>query len=117
MIDTKGIATRLQRWAATQDAPVRAAVNVLAEQGHWLGNSLFVEACVHEDEFDNATYISWWQLENAIDDGKVYGSSGEMAVLRFALFLAGDELGMSSLGSTNRKLVATEFARALGVQL
>ncbi|MBB4689795.1 hypothetical protein [Amycolatopsis jiangsuensis] len=113
MIGTKDIAAQLRRWAETQDAPQRAAFEVLDEQGHWLRNKAFIDACVHEDEFEGVVYISWWQAAEA--EGELTGSSGEMAVLRFALFLAQDPVGLSSLDSSNRAIVVREFARALGV--
>lgn len=115
MIDTKDIAPRLQQWAATQDAPVRAAVAVLAEQGHWLRDRTFLDYCVNEDEFDGAVFIIWSDVQDLLDNEHLAGSSGEMAMLRFALFLARGPQGLSSLDSNNRALVVREFARALGV--
>lgn len=104
----------LRDWAATQDAPGRAAFNLLDNHGFWLRNRTFLDYCVSEDE--GVYFIVWIDAQEHLYEGRLFGSSSEVAILRFALFLARDPLGLSSLDRVNRDNAVFRFGEALGVQ-
>lgn len=104
----------LREWASTQDAPERAAFELLAEQGHWLRHAGFVKHCVCDDY--GTLWIDWSAVAEGLERGSfLSGSGGEMAVLRFAVSVVCDPLGLSSLDQVNRQVVVDAFATALGV--
>jgi hypothetical protein len=107
--------TALLRWASTQDAPARAAIDLLVEQGSWFRNRKFVDHCVAVDE--GITFVQWWRAQELLDNDALIGSSGELAVLRFAVALVRDPNGLSSLDRTNKALAVRALAAALGVVL
>lgn len=110
----KSVLESLREWAETQDAPERAAFNLLDDHGFWLRNRTFLDYCVSVDE--GVHFIRWYDAQEHLDEGRLFGSSGETAVLRFALFLARDPLGLSSLDRVNRDNAVFRFGEALGVQ-
>jgi hypothetical protein len=107
--------SRLREWANTQDAPERAAFELLADQGHWLHHEGFLEHCVCDDF--GTLWIDWSAVAEGLEKSSfLWGSSGEMAVLRFAMSLVRDPLGLSSLDAVNRRLAVRALGCALGVQ-
>lgn len=106
---------RLREWANTQDAPEHAAYELLANQGHWLRHEGFLKHCVCEDF--GTLWIDWSAVAEGLEKSSfLWGSSGEMAILKFALSLARDQLGLSSLDTGNRLLAVRALGYALGVQ-
>jgi hypothetical protein len=103
----------IAEWASTQDAPERAATWLLIDQGHWLRSHQFITKCVAEDE--GVWFIQWWRVQELLDEDKLLGSSGELAILRFAAALASNALGLSSLDRENRTLAVNALSEALGV--
>jgi hypothetical protein len=103
----------ISTWASTQDSPERAATWLLIDQGHWLRSHQFVTKCVAEDE--GIWFIQWWRVKELLDEDGLLGSSGELAILRFATALASDALGLSSLDQQNRDLAVTALREALDV--
>lgn len=100
-------------WASTQDAPERAATWLLIDQGAWLRKHQFVNKCIAEDE--GVWFIQWWRVQELLDENGLQGSSGELALLRVAVTIALDKLGLSSLDQLNRELVAAAIRDALNV--
>lgn len=113
MSDYTELIESLRKWIAKQDAPVRAAVQLLIDQGHWFHDHEFVRECVGTDDWQY--YVMWWRVRELLDEGRFTASGGEMAVLRAAVALACDTLGLSSLDRINRQAVVDAFATALGV--
>lgn len=106
---------RIVAWAETQDADVRAASKLLAAQGHWLRKAHFLKRCVSEES--GTLWIDWWTVEELLDGGEFStASSGEKALLRFAVMLARDTFSLSSLDSTNRGLAVQALMDALRVR-
>lgn len=50
MIEYRELVGSLRVWIKNGDAPVRAAVELLIEQGHWLRDRTFVDECIGIDE-------------------------------------------------------------------
>jgi hypothetical protein len=107
------LAGALADWARTQDAPERAAVNLLIDQAHWIRDPYFIDQCIAEDE--GIYFIRWWRIRELLHDWAFSASSGELAILRFAATLANDALGLTSLDRLNRELAVDALAQALGV--
>lgn len=104
----------LRAWAKTQNAQERAAFELLAEQGHWLRHTGFLEYCVAADY--DTLWIDWDAVAEGLETQSfLWGSPGEMAVLRFATQVARDPLGLSSLDQMNRQSAVDALATALGV--
>jgi hypothetical protein len=112
MTNYQTMVTALREWTATHDNAVRAAVELLIEHGHWLRNDKFVELCVQNDY--GTTWINWGTAELMVSQRDLIGSGSELSVLRFAVMIAHDQLGLSSLDRTNRELVVRALADALG---
>lgn len=103
------------------DSQLVAAFGLLLAHEHWLG---YGHLRHHLDGGWNwnthALYlrVSWQQLLDGIDDGSVYGSSSEVAILRIAASIAGHggvNLGndTANLDNTNRGYVLTAVGHLL----
>lgn len=115
MTDHDNLAQALLAWANRDDARERAAATkLLVEQGHWLHDQTFVRECVAVD--GGTTFLRYWRIDELLVDNALIGSSGEMAVLRFAVALTRNMSDLSSLDRANKGLVVRALADALGVE-
>jgi hypothetical protein len=103
----------LRNWAATNDAPVSAAVELLAWHGYWFRRADFLKACT--GHVGTATYLKW-QKAREFADSSPRCSSSEMSVLRLAIAIATDDLGLNCFGREHRRAAVKAFADALGVE-
>jgi hypothetical protein len=105
--------TGLRNWSASHDAHVRAAVELLAWHGFWLRRADFVKAAT--GHVGTATYIRWAKAREFADSSPRCSTS-EMTVLRLAIAIGNDDLGLTRLGHSHRAEVVKAFADALGVE-
>ena len=91
----------------------RAATLLLIYHGHWLTNRQFIGHCVAIE--DDAYWVDWWQVRELLEADRLTGTNSELALLRFAVQLANDSLGMGSLDRVSRQLCVDALAHALGV--
>jgi hypothetical protein len=118
MADTEqpaALITGLRAWAATHDANVRAAVELLIWHGYWLRRADFRAQCVGTDPHEGLLWIKWRELAGYADSGLVCSSS-EMTILRLVIAIGGDDLRLMQLGAAHRKAVVKAFADALRVR-
>jgi hypothetical protein len=113
MMDQKTISS-LEEWIGTQDSAWRAAGSLLLANEHWLDDPTFIRLCC---DFEGGTaYIDWWAVDNALTGNKLAGSSGELALLRWAVSIALAKLDLSDLDADHSDLVITALAEAMGVK-
>ena len=112
MPEFEELAAGLRAWAVTMDASDRAAVELLIASRVWLERDDFYAAAVGTS--GGVTYVSWHRA-HAFAESDIYGSGGQLAVLRAACLIGIDQLRFAVLDGTNRQLVADAFASALGV--
>jgi hypothetical protein len=106
------LAADLRSWTVNHDAYVRAAVDLLIEQGHWLWDKGFTDACVRTS--GDTTYISWHDADAYLQSGPPC-SGGEAAILRIAIDLASDRWEITRLDSRNRGRVIEAVRQATGM--
>jgi hypothetical protein len=112
---TAEFTTALIRWNDTQDSRERAAGNLVLGDWHWLSSRDFQEKCTNE--YEDVVYIDWAATDNALKNNQLMGSSGEIAFLKWAVLIARDPFGASSLDRVNRKAVLQALSDAWGVDL
>jgi hypothetical protein len=114
-ISFEDLAAGLRRFAATHDANVRAAVELLIWHEAWLRRPDFTRACIRYD--GGTPYIKWLEVRRLTEDPPVGASSSQLTVLRLAVALARDDFRLSGLGHAHRRAVAQAFAEACGLRL
>jgi cyanophycinase-like exopeptidase len=105
----------LTRWPSYQQDPwVRAAVDLLHAHngsGHWLADRRFLARCVRRSAGNSAMLvIDWAAAAEAADE--LIGTRTEAAVLQFAVALATDQFGITSMDSRNRALMVAALTTA-----
>lgn len=103
----------LRKWTATQDAPVRAAVELLIDHDHWLLRKDFIKSCVVTSQ--GVKRIVWSTVGQMLKGSEFVASSSQLVVLDVAVLLAQDGLGLVRLDRTNRQLVAWAVADSMAV--
>lgn len=110
------LVTKLRAWASGHDRHVQAAVDLLIEHGHWIGNRGFRDTCVHVE--DRVAWIDWQDARQAFDSGRFgAASTSEQAVLDYAIALAEDRYDFRGLDSRNAVAVLDATVHALGLEL
>jgi hypothetical protein len=112
-MDTAEFTAALRKWNDTQDAAYRAAGNIVLFDRHWSTSADFREKCT--GVYEDLVYIDWEATDNAIQGNELRGSSGELALLRWAVAVARDPFRLSSLDRVNRGIVLESLAQALGL--
>jgi hypothetical protein len=110
------LVARLREWTRTHDASTRAAVELLIEHGYWLRRESFVQRYVRQ--VAGSTVVDFYDIETDLKNKTrdlVVASSSELVMLRLAVSLARNSLGLNSLGSGNAEIAARAFDAALGV--
>ena len=101
----------LRERAATHDANVRAALELLIWHDYWLRRSDFRRACVTQTA--QPPYMRWEKARDFADSGPACSSS-QLVMLRLAVAIAADDLGLQRLGAAHRRAAVKAFAQALG---
>lgn len=117
MSDYETLLDGLENWIETHDVGVQAAVSLLMAHKHWLRNAVFVERCIVWDHEYRMAVIEWPKVTEALAANALVGSGSELAVLRWAVLLATDPYGVSSLDRINRDLVVRATAATFGIAL
>lgn len=115
MSDYDTLLDGLENWIENHDVGVQAAAYLLMAHKHWLRNAVFVERCIEWDHEYRMAVVEWPKVTEALDANALAGSGSEVAVLRWAVLLATDPYGVSSLDLTNRDFVVSATAVAFGI--
>jgi len=97
--------------AAVGDYTAEAAILLLANFGHWLPQLQAADLITVEQDptgGDRWAQIQWEDLQPALADGRIFGSSGELRVLRAAASLVDGQpadLGDIASGLDRRSLM------------
>lgn len=107
---------KLRAWSSGESRGIQAAVDLLIEHGHWIGNRAFQDACMYVE--DRVAWIDWPEARSAFDADRFGGASpSEKGVLDYAIALAEDRYSLSSLDTHNATTVLDATAHALGLEL
>jgi hypothetical protein len=110
------IAAGLRAWTKDQDGHVRAAVELLIEQGKWLDHEDFATTAVSWYGAGSRAFacIDWRKAAQVAEDSGASG--GELSALRFAIALGSNQFRLSTLDDRNARLYMTALATALGME-
>ena len=101
-LDLDDVESALLR-AAVGDYTAEAAILLLANFGHWLPQLQDADLITIEDDpagGDRWAQIQWEDLPAALTEGRIFGSSGELRVLRAAASLVdGQPLNLGDVAS------------------
>jgi hypothetical protein len=104
----------LTRWVRGSDeAAMRAAGGLVLGSRHWLYSKQFHALCTNE--YEGVFYIDWAATDYALKREDLLGSSGEIALLKWAVVIARDLFGASSLDRNNREAVLDALAAGWGM--
>jgi hypothetical protein len=112
MPDFDTLVTGLRQWTERHDPHVRAAVNLLIGMEYFLRDPQFTSQAVKTG--NGRTWISWDAVANFADEAP-FGSSSELAILRFAVALAEDKFRFSRMDDRQAESVVTSVQEAFGV--
>ena len=115
-ISGERVAAGLNRWAAAQDAPVRAAVTLLIENG-WHRIPVFRRVMLSLPVPDGDLYVIRWSVaRNLFDDDAFVGIGGSRAgeILDFAIALGENRFSLNLQGPNAAGEMIEAFAHALG---
>lgn len=97
----------------------KAAVNLLAAQGHWMREMAerSDDMALHVFDIDGGPWaeVDWTALGDRFTNGELIGSPGENAVMQVALSLAGYPMALNALqylDAANTRLVLAAVAQA-----
>lgn len=113
-MDHDELVAGLRKWAAAKGDADKAAVELLAWHGFWLRRADFRKAAIRRVSGD--VIIRWGDALAFAAIGPRCSSS-ERAVLRLAVMIGGDELGLSGFGHAHRRAVVRAFATAMNVDV
>jgi hypothetical protein len=105
------LAAALRAWIEVQAPNVRAAVNLLIEQAHWLDNDQFIVSCVHwADDFE----FAWidWPAASTFVESRPPCSAGQWIMLRIVVDLGTDRYEFHRLDGRNVERVIRAFTQA-----
>jgi hypothetical protein len=114
-MDDETFHAALWEWNKTQDRAEREAGELVLVDLHWSNSRDFREKCTNV--YEDIVYIDWAATDNALRNNQLLGSSGEIAFLKWAVLIARDPFGASSLDRVNRTAVVLALAEAWGVDL
>lgn len=110
----RDVAERLRGWSRHQPRYVAAAVELLIQHGVWLTRDDFTASCLHADP-DTGMFTVGWAEISALADTAEGASETDVAVLRFAVDLAGDKYRLRCVDPMGRYLMASALLHALDV--
>jgi hypothetical protein len=112
------LATRLRESAKLLDGHVRAAVELLAGHGYWLGHERFTDPWSGVVRQENGgAWINWEKARGFADSGLVTGaSSSQIAVLRFAVAIGMDLYRLSFASDEEAAAAVRAVATATGME-
>jgi hypothetical protein len=111
--DLETLTAALRRWAGSENRRI-AAVELLAWHDYWLRRPDFRNACVREIPHSGTAVISWENVRQYADS-QPGCSTSQMTVLRLAIAIGTDDLGLSGFGAAHRSAAARAFATAMGL--
>ncbi len=109
--DPGALAAQLRAWTRAHDLHVRAAVELLIDQGTWLCRADFIRTCVYRH--GQEAWIDWAAARRYADSGPG-GSTSELAILDLVVALGENRYRLSIMGQANARLIAAAVARAVG---
>lgn len=112
--DFDRLASKLRASARSNDAHVRAAVELLIWHESWLRRPDFVTDCVRV--YGSGTVISWSNARRFFASGP-QGSTSALALLDLAVALGENRYRLDVFGHSHRRAVAEAFAAAVGLRL
>jgi hypothetical protein len=112
MIDLDNLPAELRAWTKNHDNRVRAAVELLIEQDHWLWDEGFTSRCVAIH--GGITCLNFAEMKRYHDEGPPC-SEGQAAILLVAADLGSGRWKLDTLDGRNRQRVADAVARAMGL--
>lgn len=91
-----------------------AATRLVVEHGVWLSNAKF-RAYIAQDSETGAVGILWYDLEDAIASGVLYGSAEDIVALRIASgFVTGSKYPVNEIESVS-PLTLTAIMRSIAI--
>lgn len=108
--DPDAVAAALRKGAPHDSPNGTAAAELLISHRYWLGRTDFIRACTSRG---TPRYILWESARDFAGAGQ-RDSPSQLAVLRAAIAIATDDLGLRRLDRVDRQAVADAFAQALG---
>lgn len=102
----------LRRHALRVGPTVRAAVNLLIDDGRWLRREEFLRAAASYFPEQAVVSVSWVQAEKFLQDAQ--GSTNELTILKVAVALGLDTFNFSAMGPQSGVPIMTAIARAFG---
>ena len=108
------IVTGLRRWTESHDPHVRAAVELIIWQDHWLRRGDFRKACVIVDPRD--VWINWGNARE-FADSRPRGSTSDLVILDLAVALGENRYRLPVMGSKHARAVTEAVADAAGVDI
>lgn len=103
----------LHESAETHDMHVRAATELLLNDGFWLKNEAFVNAAVKITE--DGAYIRWRDAKDARVRGEFTACTTQLGLLDLALTLGGNDFKFSRMDTPQSVLCLAAVAAALGL--
>lgn len=115
MRDFDATVAGLRKWTESHDPHVRAAVELLIDDGRWLRRRDFTSECVRREP-SGEVWISWLHARDFIAANRAEASRTEMAFLELAVALARDTYRFNHMDDDQARQVVTAFAAALGME-
>jgi hypothetical protein len=108
------LAAGLRKWTARLDGHVRAAVDLLIEDGRWLRRPDFTRSCLTRHE-NGIIRVDWLAARGFARSGDC--STTEQAIMFLAAAIAENEYRLTRMDDRQAELIVRAFAGALGVDV
>jgi hypothetical protein len=112
MDDAAALAAGLRKWTARLDGHVRAAVNLLIQDGRWLRRPDFTRSCLTRHE-GGIIRVDWLAAKGLARSGDC--STTEQALMYVAVAIAENEYRLTRMDDRQAGLIVRAFAEALGM--
>jgi hypothetical protein len=109
--DLEPLVASLRRWTKGHDPHVRAAVELLIEDGRWLRRQDFTSACLVRDPAE--TWVNWRKAAEFTGSHRSSASMTEMAVLEVAVAIGSNRYKLSYMNDDQAAAIVKAFALAL----
>ncbi|WP_143132536.1 hypothetical protein [Amycolatopsis rubida] len=111
-LSTEELETALRRYALRADRSESAAINLLIDDKGWLRRKDFLGHAVGYEPESKAATVLWQRAADFLDH--VDATPAARAILRVAVALGRDDLGILSLGPQTGSPVIRAVSRAIG---
>lgn len=115
MTDFETRAPALRKWAATQDAHVRAAADLLLWHEFWIRRRDFARWALVKRS--GGILVISWEQARAFLGTQPHASTSELAVLDLAVAIGENRYELSQFGDAHARAIVAAFGQALGIEV